>query len=287
MNAQDLPQAGKPGVSPLAKSTAVAKSTAAAMASLGPLPKGLTGWLARIADRATNSCDKRDLPFHESIDALYPPDDAFNEPLFLSDLHSDTLLWGIDPWKRRSSGHMDIPRLVDARVGLQVFGGPTWTPLPMTNREQALCVSCESIDQSDALFPSQWLDRLRREKGGLRRRRAHKLAARFHEMLDADKAGLLRPIYQARDLDGLARGKDTQNGKAPIGVMLSLEGVHWIEPDAAPETVRAEIAALRAAGYRMIAPTHRFSNGLGGASEDCNGRMGLTAAGRTALQACW
>lgn len=297
MSAQDLspeiPHAGQAGVSarkgPSAAATPPGRKSAAAtaIASLGPLPRGLTGWLARIADRASNSADRRDLPFHEAIDALFPPDSAESAPLLLADLHSDTLLWGIDPWARRSGGHMDIPRLIDARVGLQVFGGPTWTPLPMTNREQALCVSCESIDQSDALFPSQWLDRLRREKGGLRRRRAHKLAARFHEMLGDDHDGLLRPVYQASDLDGLATGREAGTRRAPIGVMLSLEGVHWIEPETPAEAVRAEMAALRAAGYRMIAPTHRFSNGLGGASEDCSGRMGLTAAGRSALQACF
>lgn len=251
-------------------------------APTGPLPRGLTGWLARVADRASNGCDRRDMAFAPDVEAVlteaWPP---------LVDLHSDTLLWGVDPWERRSSGHMDLPRLFDARVGLQVFGGPTWTPLPMKNREQALCVSCESIDQSDALFPSEWLDRLRRNKGVERRRRAFKLAHRFHEMLRADHGGRLRPVYRAEDLDGLRPLGATGARPGALGVMLSLEGVHWIEPQDSAEAVRAEIASLRAAGYRMIAPTHRFANGLGGSSEDCNGRRGLTPAGRRMLAACF
>ena len=129
---------------------------------IGPLPAGLSGWLARVADRASNSCDRRDLAFHPDIEAAW----ANEAPTLLADFHSDTLLWGVDPWAPRRGGHVDLPRLLEARMGLQVFGGPTWTPLPMKNAERSLCVSCESIDQSDALFPSQWIDRLRREKGG-------------------------------------------------------------------------------------------------------------------------
>ncbi len=250
-------------------------------APIGPLPRGLYGWVARVADRASNGADRRDLPFAPAlerlVDADWPP---------IVDLHSDTLLWGVDPWARRSSGHMDLPRLFDARVGLQVFGGPTWTPLPMKNSEQALCVSCESVDQSDALFPIQVLDRLRRGKAALRRRRAYKLAARFNEMILEDKAARLRPIFRAEDLDGLRRPADAAS-REKLGVMLSLEGAHWIEPDDPAELIRAEIASLRAAGFRMIAPTHRFANGLGGSSEDCRGRMGLTQAGRRALAACF
>ncbi|MEL6317031.1 MAG: membrane dipeptidase, partial [Pseudomonadota bacterium] len=278
--------------------------------AIGPLPRGLTGWIARIADRASNRADRSNLPFDGEIDALFyrraalpapvgeraaaeasearaePPQD---EPgLLIADLHSDTLLWGVDPLAARSGGHMDLPRLIAARSGLQVFGGPTWTPLPMRNSEQALCVSCESIDQSDALFPSQLLERARRGKAASRRKRAYKLAERFHQMLHRDGGRATQAIYRPEDLQGLWRGLGApgpKNGR--IGMMLSLEGLHWLEPDEDPAAVRAEIAALRAAGFRMIAPTHRFSNGMGGASEDCQGRMGLTRAGHAAFSACF
>lgn len=250
-------------------------------APIGPLPRGLSGWLARIADRASNTADKRNLPFSPALAAVvaqdWPP---------LVDLHSDTLLWGVNPWRKRASGHVDVPRLLDARVGLQVFGGPTWTPLPMKNREQALCVSCESIDQSDALFPEQWLDRLRRRKSSLRRRRAFRLAERFNQMLLADKEPRLRPIFRAADLDGL-RAMARPDARDPLGVMLSLEGVHWIAADDPADAIFDEIACLRAAGFRMMAPTHRFANGLGGSSEDCSGRIGLTPAGKAMVSACF
>ena len=160
------------------------------------------------------------------------------------------------------------------------------------NSERALCVSCNSIDQTSALYPSQWFDSMRRGKSALRRRRAYKLAERFHQMLQDDQDKRLRPIYLAEDLDGVrqavrpdAASAESING--PLGVMLSLEGLHWIEPDAPDGEVRDEVAMLRSAGYRMIAPTHRFSNGLGGASEDCSGRKGLSPAGRAFLTACW
>ncbi|MCI4661588.1 MAG: membrane dipeptidase [Neomegalonema sp.] len=248
---------------------------------IGPLPQGLSGWWARVADRNSNHADRRNLPWCPALTAALEAD--LPGGLLLADMHTDTLLWGVDPLAFRESGHVDVPRLREARVGLQIFGGPTWTPLPMKNREQALCVSCESIDQSDALFPAQILDRVRREKGILRRRRAHRLAERFHQMIEADAGKDLRPIYSASDLEGLRHS----SGEGPIGVMLSLEGIHWIEPDASAHEVEEEIASLRAAGYRMLALTHRFSNGLGGSSEDCHGRQGLTAAGRAAVRACF
>ncbi|MEM9726364.1 MAG: membrane dipeptidase [Pseudomonadota bacterium] len=269
----------------MSKDGSISKNAFRIASPVGPLPQGLSGWLARIADRASNKADRRDLPFHPELQAAW----ADAPPTLLADLHSDTLLWGVDPWRARSGGHMDLPRLFEARVGLQVFGGPTWTPLPMSNSEQALCVSCESIDQTNALFPSDWIDRVRRSKAVLRRRRAHRLAERFHMMRQADLEGRLRAIFNAADLDGLrvANAAGDPGPAAPLGVMLSLEGLHWIEPDDPDALVEAEVRDLRAAGYRMIAPTHRFSNGLSGASEDCEGRMGLSRAGRTMIRACF
>ena len=48
--------------------------------------------------------------------------------LFIADLHADPLLWGNDIRKARSYGHVDIPRLREAGVDLQVFSVPSSTP---------------------------------------------------------------------------------------------------------------------------------------------------------------
>ena len=44
-----------------------------------------------------------------------------HDSLFIADLHSDSLLWKRDLRKRSDVGHMDLPRLREGNVALQVF----------------------------------------------------------------------------------------------------------------------------------------------------------------------
>jgi microsomal dipeptidase-like Zn-dependent dipeptidase len=48
---------------------------------------------------------------------------------FVADLHADSLLWGRDLLARSSVGHLDLPRLQEGGVALQVFGAPTRVPI--------------------------------------------------------------------------------------------------------------------------------------------------------------
>jgi len=240
------------------------------------LPLGLGGTLARIAAWGSNRAERRGLRFAP---------EAAGIPIV--DLHADTLLWGYDPW-RGGPGHIDIPRLAASGVALQVFAAPTWTPLPSRDPENAICVNCESMDQSLPLFPSELWSGLKVAKQRRKRRRAFRIAQRFREMVAqgvGHKTAHLIEIDRPEALDALAQRRG-RTGPPAVGVMLSLEGVHWISADAPAEAVVAEVAILHAAGFRMIALTHRFSNGLGGASEDCNARGGLTAAGRVMVETC-
>lgn len=241
------------------------------------LPRGLPEFIARMAERASNQTDRRDLPFHRAA-----------EGLFLADLHADTLLWGLDPLAARSGGHLDGPRLAASGIGLQVFAAPTWTPLPFRNDEDRLVVSRGGFDQSHALFPTEFLSPARR-RGLKRRSRALRIAWRFREMVE-DSAAETAPfeavaIRAPGDLDGLAAA--TAPGRRRIGAMLALEGLHWLSDAEAKETVDAALDELYEAGYRMLSPTHRFSNGLGGASENSEGRGGLTDTGRKVVHGCF
>lgn len=236
------------------------------------MPLGLPEVIARMAERVSNQCDVRNLDFHPAAKGL-----------FLADLHADTLLWGVDPMAPRSGGHLDGHRLAAAGMGLQVFAAPTWTPLPFRNDEDRLVVSRAGFDQTDALFPSEIFSPARR-RSRKRRSRALKIAQRFEKMIvDSARPGApfrAVPLFGPDDFDGLA---DSQRVPRRIGVMLALEGLHWLAPDADDAKVVAALDELHDAGYRMLAPTHRFSNGLGGASENSAGRGGLTAAGRKVI----
>ena len=51
-----------------------------------------------------------------------------HDSLFIADLHSDSLLWKRDLSRRSDVGHMDLPRLRQGNVGLQVFSATTKSP---------------------------------------------------------------------------------------------------------------------------------------------------------------
>lgn len=241
------------------------------------LPRGLPGAIARIAERVSNTTDQRDLPFHPAA-----------EGMFLADLHADTLLWGIEPLDPRSGGHLDGPRLAAARIGFQVFAAPTWTPLPFRNEAARLVVSSTGFDQTTALFPTEFLTP-RKTTNRMRRSRALRIARRWEEMItksqSPDAPFLAHPVLTAGDLAPEAV-VPTADGRPVISTMLSLEGLHWLEADAPLDRVESAVCELFDAGYRMMAPTHRFSNGLGGSNEDSDERIGLTQAGRRFVNAC-
>ncbi len=238
------------------------------------LPRGLPAAVARIAERVSNRCDRRNLPFDKAAKGL-----------FLVDLHADTLLWGIDPLAPRSGGHIDGPRLAAAGIGLQIFAAPTWTPLPFRREDARIVVNKRGFDQSHALFPTEMF--LAGGTHGFKRRRALRIARRFHEMIAESAAEgapfRARPVLEAADLAGL--GAPGAN-RHEIGVMLALEGLHWLRADAPRDKVETAVKELHAAGYRMMAPTHRFTNGLAGSNEDSEGRNGLTGAGRRFVKTC-
>ena len=54
--------------------------------------------------------------------------EKLHNSLFIADLHADSLLWKRDLMKRAARGHVDLPRLLEGNVGLQVFSAVTKSP---------------------------------------------------------------------------------------------------------------------------------------------------------------
>ena len=46
----------------------------------------------------------------------------------MADLHTDSLLWGRDLLTRAAQGQVDVPRLIEGNVALQVLAAPTKSP---------------------------------------------------------------------------------------------------------------------------------------------------------------
>ena len=53
---------------------------------------------------------------------------SLHQSLLIADFHADSLLWNRDLSKRSSYGHVDIPRLIEGNVALQVFSVVTKVP---------------------------------------------------------------------------------------------------------------------------------------------------------------
>jgi hypothetical protein len=54
---------------------------------------------------------------------------ALHATIPVADLHADSLLWNRDLLKRNDRGHVDLPRLREGGVFLQVFTAVTKTPV--------------------------------------------------------------------------------------------------------------------------------------------------------------
>lgn len=208
-------------------------------------------------------------------------DRAFHESLFIADLHADTLKWERDLLERSAVGHVDVPRLAEGNVALQVFTIVTKSPIPRraAGLPGGLCVSAGSPNVAAVLAALQG-----RPAFSLRERALHQVA-RFKEAADRSRRTDGPELRLIADADDLARlVADRRAGKAVIGGILGIEGGHWVgDPEQGAATVRADMQQLYDAGIRMFAPTHRFDNALAGASEGCE-RYGLTENGRLALR---
>ena len=169
--------------------------------------------------------------------------------LTVVDLHADALLWGRDLLVRGRRGHVDLPRLREGGVALQVFGVVTKTPWGL-NFER-------NEGDSDMLTSLVFLQRRPRKTWGSLLERALDQAARL-EAAAAASGGGLRLIRTRRDLEAFLadRARDPQL----VAGLLALEGLQALE--GRPENVDV----LFAAGFRMLGLAHFFDNEMAGSA---------------------
>jgi membrane dipeptidase len=197
-----------------------------------------------------------------------PPYDAserardLHRTLTVVDLHADSLLWGRDLLRRSRQGQVDVPRLIEGNVALQVFAASTKSPRHL-NIER-------NDDQSDDIIlvavasgwpPATWRSLLAR---------ALHMASRADAMARRSE-GRLTLI---RSKDDLARYLARRASEPAITAgLLAIEGAHALDDDPANVEVVAD------AGVRMMSPAHFFDNAFGGSAHGID-KGGLTRAGR-------
>lgn len=187
---------------------------------------------------------------------------AVHKTLQIADMHADTLLWGRDILRRSSRGHVDLPRLEEGNVALQVFSSVTKSPKGLNyhaNSDKTDSITLLTVAELQP--PRTWSSLIERSLWHSERlRRA-----------EQDSDGRLRIVRTGPDVARLLA--DRAAGKRVTGAMLSVEGMHDLEGNI------ANLQRLYDAGFRMAGIAHFFDNQLGGSKHGMN-KGGLTPFGR-------
>ncbi|WP_338426821.1 dipeptidase [Sphingopyxis kveilinensis] len=192
---------------------------------------------------------------------------ALHRTLTIVDLHSDTLLWKRSILDRATRGHMDLPRLEDGNVALQILASTTKSP-----KDQNYDANASDTDNITSLVIAQ-LQPVRTWNSLLERSLWH--AEKLHRAVAASN-GTLKPVATAADLEALLAAR--RGTPRATGAMLSVEGLHNLEGDI------ANLDKLYAAGFRMAGLTHFFDNELAGSMHGLK-KGGLTPLGRQVVTA--
>ena len=184
---------------------------------------------------------------------------ALHADLLIADLHTDSLLWRRNPEKRWKRGHVDLPRLREGGVDIQVFSAVTKSP------------KGQNFDGNDADAPDNITPLTQAQLWPIRTwgsiyERAAFQAQRLHKIEKRTKNKLV-----------IARKKsDLKQAEGTLITLLLTEGSHPLEGKI------ENIGRLYDEGYRAMGLQHFFDNELGG-SKHGRSQGGLTDFGRQAV----
>jgi len=226
------------------------------LALIGAAAIGFFGFLPGYVEGSMNQIDGQPL-IKVSDEAK-----ALHKSLTIVDLHSDTLMWNRDLGKRADRGHMDLPRLQEGNVALQLFSSVTKTP-----KGQNYDGNGADTDNITLLTFAQ-LQPIKTWSSLVERSLYH---AHKRDNAVAGSSGKLQAVNKAQELDALLAAR--QKDRTTVGAMLTIEGLHNLEGKA------ENLDRLYDAGFRMAGFTHFFDNELGGSMHGLK-KGGLTPFGR-------
>lgn len=223
------------------------------------LAAGVFFALPSVLDRHMNSVE---------TPAPYPASQAatrLHDSLFIADLHDDALLWERDLLKRYSYGHSDLPRMLDGRVGLQVFSTVTQSPRGLNYESNAA--------DSDTITLLAMAQRWPRATWDSLLQRALYQADKLHEAARGSDGRML-VIRTKADLSAFLQAWNADPRR--VATLLATEGLHPLEGQL------ANVDRLYDAGFRMAGLTHFFDNEIGGSAHGL-AKGGLTPLGRQVI----
>jgi membrane dipeptidase len=203
---------------------------------------------------------------------------ALHETLNIVDLHSDTLMWDRDLGEGASRGHMDLPRLQQGNVALQLFSSVSKTPkgqnydgngadtdnITLLTIAQLQPVKTWNSLVERSLYHAAKLEREISNSDGCMKHVDS--PSQLEELVDSRRGGTC-------DTGGSGISRVTPARIMPIGAMLTIEGLQNLEGKA------SNLDRLYDAGFRMAGLTHFFDNELAGSMHGLK-KGGLTPFGR-------
>ena len=185
----------------------------------------------------------------------YPVSDrirAIHQAAFVADLHADSLLWGRDLRRSLSRGHIDVPRLQDGGVDLQVFSVVSKVPDPLDYNYNK-----GDTDSLPLLFLASWRSPATWFNPGER------ALVQAREMVQVAETSPLTLVLRRGDLSaGGVKG------------LLALEGMHALGSG------EDALLEFHEAGFRMMGLVHFFDNEVAGSVHGAD-KYGLTGLGRS------
>jgi membrane dipeptidase len=201
-----------------------------------------------------------------SINGPFAKNSWYDSIPFIADLHCDALLWGRNLSKQHGFGHVDLPRMQQANMAMQIFTVVSKVPAGINiekNDDHSDQIGLLSFAQLQPM--SNWF--------GVKER-ALRQCNDLHELAEKSE-GKFRVIQSQKDLNQFIR--DRANNAFITSGMLGLEGAHCLENDL------KNLDLFYNAGVRYIGLTHFFDNEWAGSAHGMN-KGGLTAKGKLLIQ---
>ena len=191
---------------------------------------------------------------------------ALHRSLIVADMHADELLWGRDPLQRADHGHVDVPRMTEGNVALQVFAVVTKTPKNQNYDH--------NTGETDNILLLALAQRWPMATWSSLRARAIYQASRLQDAA-ARSNGALVLVTDRASLNAFL----TTHATAPDthAAMLGIEGLHALDGQL------ESVDTLYAHGFRMMGLTHFFDNEVAASAHGVT-HAGLTPLGRTVVQ---
>ncbi|WP_417458353.1 dipeptidase [Kordiimonas sp.] len=202
-------------------------------------------------------------PFTISTEA-----EELHRSLRIMDWHADTLLWNRSLLERADRGHVDVPRLQDGNMALQMFTTVTKTPRNMN-------VHANEAD-SDNITLVSYLQGWPSATHSSLLARALYQAGKLDDFIQESEGSLMWVRSQA-ELKAFLAAHQSGASPKPIAALLGTEGAHPLEGDI------ANVDKMFEAGFRMVGLTHFFDNELGGSLHGVS-KAGLTDFGKQVVR---